>query len=185
MPVSDISIFTIGHSNVTTYKLIELLKSQDVKILVDVRSFPYSKYNPQFNKEQLRRAVQKAGLKYHYAGESLGGRPDNPCCYKNGKIPDGRADYLHLVDYKVVMNMPSFQEGISQLLDLAKNERVVIMCSEEDPNKCHRHHLIGKYLVDQGIEVLHIRAEGELIRDQLLVNLTEKPSAEQLNLFED
>jgi len=180
MPDSKITVYTIGHSNLPVNKLIQLLISENIKILVDVRSSPFSKYNPQFNQEQLRRAVQKAGLEYFYAGESMGGRPDDPTCYKNGQIPDGRANYLHLVNYQKVMKTESFKEGISHLLELAKADRVVVMCSEEDPKKCHRHHLIGKYLVKQGIEVLHIRAEGDPVSDQTLSNLTE-----QLNLFED
>lgn len=185
MSDNETTVYTIGHSILPVEKVIELLKTNNITTLVDVRSSPYSKYHPQFNRENIRRALEAAGLAYKYFGDSLGGRPDDPQCYKDGQIPDGNADYLHLVDYPAVMTKERFQAGIKQLLALARNERVAVMCSEEDPAKCHRHHLIGRYLVAQEINVLHIRSEGHLIKDQLLPNLPDDPEAEQLKLFEE
>jgi len=76
-----------------------------------------------------------------------------------------------------------FQKGIGRLLQIAEQERTVIMCSEEDPAQCHRHHLIGKYLIQQGLAVLHIRGDGNIVKDQYLPNLPDEPPAEQLSLF--
>lgn len=179
----SLTIYTIGHSNAPVGKIIDLLRQHEIKVLVDVRSSPYSQYNPQFNRETFEQTVKQAGLEYKYAGEYLGGRPKDPTCYKNTEVPDGHADFLHLVDYPVVMTKDFFQKGIQRLLQLAEKERVAIMCSEEDPAQCHRHHLIGKYLVQQGLTVLHIRADGSTIKDQYLPNIKKEPPAEQLSLF--
>jgi len=177
------TIYTIGHSNTPAGRIIDLLRQHEIEVLVDVRSSPYSQYNPQFNRETFEQALKQAGLVYKYAGEYLGGRPKDPTCYKNGQLPDGHADYLHLVDYPAVMTKDFFRKGIQRLLALAETGRVAVMCSEEDPAQCHRHHLIGRYLVQQGLTVVHIRGDGNTIKDQFLPNLKEEPPAEQLSLF--
>ncbi len=164
-------------------KIIDLLRQNNIEVLVDVRSAPYSQYVPQFNRETIEHTLKLAGFEYQYSGESLGGRPADPSCYKNGQIPDGHADFLHLVDYPAVMTKAFFQGGIQQLIELSAQKRVSVMCSEEDPAQCHRHHLIGRYLTTQGIMVLHIRGDGQKVKDQLLPNLKEEPPAEQLSLF--
>jgi len=178
-----ITIYTIGHSHLSTEQLLELLNLHQITLLVDVRSAPYSQFAPQFNRETLEASLQSAGLKYKYAGNHLGGRPKDPDCYKDGHIPEGKADYLHLVDYPMVMTKDFFQKGINHLINLAQDERVAVMCSEEDPAICHRHHLIGRYLTDQGITVWHIRADGNKVRDQVLPNLRSEPPVEQPTLF--
>ena len=182
-PISALEIFTIGHSNLRPEKLEELLTRYEITIVVDVRSSPYSQFNPQFNRESLKFSLESHGFEYRYAGDFLGGRPKDPDCYKDGKLPDGKADYLHLVNYPAVMEKDFFKKGIQNLLKLAGESRVVVMCSEEDPAICHRHHLVGKYLVGQGVNVFHIRGTGDLLKDQYLPNLSEEPPVEQLKLF--
>lgn len=177
-------IYTIGHSNVPASKILDLLFKFEIKGLIDVRSSPYSQYSPQFNRETFKQSLKKAGIEYVYAGDHLGGRPKDPSCYKNGQVPDEHADFLHLVNYPQVMNKDFFQEGIRQLIKIAKKHQVVVMCSEEDPSRCHRHHLIGKYLVQQGVPVMHIRWDGNVVKDQLFPNISEEPPAQQLNLLE-
>lgn len=177
------TIYTIGHSNVPASKLVELLQAYKIQIVVDVRSSPYSQFAPQFNREMLERTLQEAGLQYKYAGEYLGGRPKDPSCYKRREILEGKADYLHEVDYPAVMKKDFFQKGIQRLLEIAKEGSTAIMCSEEDPAHCHRHHLIGKYLVGKGVNVLHIRSDGLFIKDQQLPNLSVEPPAKQLTLL--
>jgi uncharacterized protein (DUF488 family) len=177
------TIYTIGHSNVPASKIIELLETFDIKILADVRSSPYSQFCPQFNREDFAQKLSQAGIEYKYAGDYLGGRPKDPTCYKDGQIPEGHADYLHLVDYPVVMTKDFFQKGIKRLTKIAEQECLAVMCSEEDPAICHRHHLIGRYLTQQGFTVLHIRGDGNTVKDQVLPNLIDEPPAEQLSLF--
>lgn len=177
------TIYTIGHSNVLASRIIELLKRYDIRVLVDVRSSPYSQYSPQFNRDNIEKSLIEAGIEYKYAGEYLGGRPKDPTCYKNGQIPDGKADYLHLVDYPAVMTKDWFIKGLKRVLTLAQGQKVAIMCSEEDPSTCHRHHLIGKALLQKGVNVIHIRNDGNVIKAQQISNLNTEPPAEQLELF--
>jgi len=176
-------IYSIGHSNVSSSRIIELIKPYNIEVLVDVRSSPYSQYAPQFNREVLESTLKFDGLGYHYAGDSLGGRPKNASCYKNHIIPEEHADYLHLVDYPAVMEKLFFQKGIQQLLELASQKCIVVMCSEEDPGVCHRHHMIGKYLKQHGITLLHIRKDGKVVKDHHLPNLQEIIPMEQPSLF--
>lgn len=177
------TVYTIGHSNVSVSMILELLKKFEIEILIDVRSSPYSRYAHQFNRENLERSLRDVGIEYDYAGNLLGGRPMDPDCYKNNIIPEGSADYLNLVDYPTVMRKEFFLEGIQRIYDLSQKGKVALMCSEEDPSRCHRHHLIGRYLVDKGVNVIHIRGDGNTVKDQLLPNLSNDPPAEQLNLF--
>lgn len=180
---SQVTIFTIGHSNLASDKFVDLLIANKIQTLVDVRSSPYSKFHPQFNRETIKANLKLNGINYKYAGDSLGGRPKDPSCYKEGILPEGLADYLRLVDYPAVMTKDFFIQGVEQLLKIAKNETVALLCSEEDPAQCHRHHLIGKYLVLHDVSVLHIRADGNLVKDQHFPDLSDAPPAEQLGLF--
>lgn len=183
MENNSTQLYTIGHSNLSITRFVELLGFYKIDTIVDVRSSPYSQYNPQFDRETLQSSLRLAGIRYRYAGDYLGGRPRDPACYKNGRLAEGKADYLHLVDYPQVMTKDFFLKGINYLIKLAEENRVAIMCSEEDPSICHRHHLIGKYLTSQGITVWHIRNDGNLVRDQALPNLTSLPPVEQPSLF--
>jgi uncharacterized protein (DUF488 family) len=180
-----LTIYTIGHSNALETEFIGLLRIHEIKALVDVRSQPYSKHWPWFDGESLKRSrsLRDAGIEYHYLGHLLGGRPKESKYYWDKHVPDGEADYLHLVNYPEVMKKDSFKEGIDKLIDIARQKRTAIMCSEEDPAKCHRHHLIGRYLVEEKkIKVLHIRKDGRLVEDQQFPYL-DKPPAKQLTLF--
>lgn len=178
-----LTIFTIGHSNVPANEIVNLLHKFEIEFLFDVRSSPYSKYAHQFNKEFFSKILDDNHIEYHFAGAKLGGRPPDPSCYKDGFIPDGVADYLHLVDYPTVMTKDFFLSGIQEVITMSTKGLVALMCSEEDPAKCHRHHLIGRYLVEQGVTVLHIRGDGNIVKDQHLPNLSNEPPAEQLGLF--
>ncbi|MGH2558216.1 MAG: DUF488 family protein [Thermomicrobiales bacterium] len=169
------TIYSIGHSNLAIEVFIERLQQHGIEAIVDVRSAPYSQFNPQFNREDLERALDKAGVAYAFAGEYLGGRPKDPACYKNGVVPDGKADYLKLVDYKAVARQPYFLQGLARLLEFAGESRTAMMCSEENPDHCHRHHLIAQSLLDHAVAVLHIRGDGDINEA--------KREAEQLSLL--
>jgi len=189
------TIYTIGHSTHPIEKFVRLLEDRGITLVVDVRSTPYSRHCPQFNREQLAHSLQEHGIEYAYAGRYLGGRPDKPSCYKRGVVPqegkrgeeEQKIDYLHEVNYREVMKRAEFQQGIRQLLELAEEHVVGIMCSEEDPAKCHRHYLIAVYLADQypaEVEVIHIRGDGsEFPARQLPDDVPEPIQAEQKPLF--
>ena len=158
----NLQIYTVGHSNQEASELVELLLKHGIKIVVDVRSSPYSQYTPQFNRETLGQTLEDCGIDYAFAGEYLGGRPKDPTCYKNGELPPPKADYLKLVDYGEVAKRPWYKKGIARLLEIAGERRTAILCSEEDPNECHRHHLIAQTLLSMGVGVWHIRRGGDL-----------------------
>jgi uncharacterized protein (DUF488 family) len=176
-------LYTIGHSNHPIEKFIQLLKDHGIKLLVDVRSTPYSRHNPQFNKDNLQQALLKHKIEYVSAGTNLGGRPSDPSCYKQNTIPAKASEYLHTVDYPEVMKRPWFIEGIQELLELSAEHSTSIMCSEEDPALCHRHHLIARYLMDEYPEVtiMHIRGDGNVINAKSTHTPMDKPDAEQLS----
>jgi uncharacterized protein (DUF488 family) len=184
-------LFTIGHSNHSIEKFSRLLDENGIMILVDVRTAPYSHYNPQFNKENLQGFLALHDIQYAYAGKYLGGRPADPSCYKSRVMPDEGAekehpiDYLHEVDYPEVMKRKWFIQGIQQLLELADQDLTAIMCSEEDPAECHRHHLIARYLIAEHpeVDVRHIRGDGTTYRATSVTTTVNQPQAEQLSFF--
>jgi len=159
-------IYTIGHSNHTTEALIALLKQHQIALVVDVRSQPYSRWAPQFNRETLLAALQAAGLRYRFMGDALGGRPSDPELYNAG---EERPDYERLAQ------TAPYRAGIEQLLAWAGTEPIAIMCSEADHEHCHRHLLIAQTLADRQVEVLHIRPDGSTAAG--------KPIPTQLSLF--
>jgi uncharacterized protein (DUF488 family) len=178
-------IFTIGHSNHSSDKFVRLLKNSSVDLLVDVRTAPYSRYSPQFNKETLEATLLRHDIEYAYAGKYLGGRPSDPSCYKSRVLPAEGTDYLHEVDYPEVMQREWFVKGMERLLELAAEKTTAIMCSEEDPAACHRHHLIAQYLMREhaDVDVQHIRADGTVYGARSILTSVDKPSAEQLPLL--
>lgn len=160
--MTDLTIYTIGHSNQTFESFLGLLQRHGVTVLVDVRSAPFSRFAPHFNKDNLILELRDRRIEYRFAGDYLGGRPDDPDLYRDGVVPQGHADYLSLVDYPAVAKTTRFREGIDKALMLAETGTVALMCSEEDPMRCHRHHLIAQALIDSEVRVLHIRRDGKL-----------------------
>lgn len=146
-----VEVFTIGHSNVEAERIIALLRQHAISVVVDVRSAPYSRHCPQFNKDNLRRALRTAGIAYIYGGAKLGGRPQGPEPYEGGHV-----------QYSLIASTPWYREGIEHLLELARDQRCAIMCAEEDPAHCHRHHLVSQTLLRAGVRVWHIRGDGRL-----------------------
>ncbi len=180
-----VTLFTIGHSNHPMDKFIHLLESNGIMTLVDVRSAPYSRYNSQFNKGELQHKLAERDIQYIYAGKYLGGRPNDPACYKSRKLPDSDADFLHEVDYPEVMKRSWFIQGVQRLLEIADEQITAIMCSEEDPADCHRHHLIFRYLQTAypNVQVTHIRGDGSMYGAKSIRTSVDTPPAEQLSLF--
>lgn len=180
-----LKLFTIGHSNHTFEKFVRLLEDNGIMTLVDVRSAPHSRYNPQFNKENLEMMLPQHDIQYAFAGRFLGGRPTDPSCYKNRQLPGEGADYLHEVDYPEVMKRDWFTKGVVRLLELADEQTTAIMCSEENPAECHRHHLIAKYLMAQypEVKVMHIRGDGAVFGAVSITDALDELTAEQPQLL--
>lgn len=144
-------IYTIGHSNATIERMTGLLQLHSVTAVADVRSQPYSRFNPQFNREALANSLKLAGLHYVYLGQELGARSDDPSCYR-----DGRAQY------SLIARSVTFQRGIARLLAGGKQFTIAVMCAEKEPLVCHRGILISRHLQENGIAVLHILEDGSL-----------------------
>ena len=146
-------IYSIGHSDHDLETFIDLLHAHMITTVVDVRSQPYSRWVPVFNKEHLARALARAGLRYEFMGDTLGGRPPDPGLYPSGGV-EGRPDYER------VSETSQFRAGIRRLVSLTRSARVVIMCSEGDPGNCHRSALITPALLRKGVRVIHVRPDG-------------------------
>lgn len=140
------TLYSIGHGNKTFEEFDKELRSFDIQYLIDVRTKPFSKWNPTFNQDMLKCLVQRYGYTYVYMGDSIGGMPSDSSCYTEGHI-----------DYAKVAEKDFFQKGLARLLVAAEKElRVAIMCSESEPEKCHRSKLIGQELMKYGISLNHI-----------------------------
>jgi len=150
------TIYTIGHSDHTADELIALLERHGIARLVDVRSQPYSRWAPQFNRENLARALMDAGIEYLHMGEPLGGRPADPTLY-------AAAGEQERPDYDRVAATPIFREALDRLVALAAERVTVVMCSEGDHRHCHRALLLAPALRALGVCVRHILPDGGVV----------------------
>lgn len=166
------TIFTIGHSNQSLKSFFKLLSDNSIQVLVDVRSHPFSKYASQFDQTSLKIVSKKQGIKYLYLGRELGGKPDKKEYY----------DSEGYVLYDRIAGSPDFIEAIERTVRGLDKYIVVLICSEEDPTRCHRRLLIGKVLANFGITQLHIRGNGLVQTEDDLIK-HEDGSKFQLSLF--
>jgi uncharacterized protein (DUF488 family) len=142
-------VLTVGHSNRPLDDFIALLKAHGVERLVDIRTVPRSRHNPQFNRDALPESLEQAGIGYLHMG-SLGGlrhpRPDSAnSAWRNDSFR-GYADY---------MQSPEFEKALDELIEVASRARVAIMCAEAVPWRCHRS-LVADALTARGGHVEHI-----------------------------
>lgn len=146
------TVFTIGHSNHAADAFVALLRRHGVALVIDVRSAPYSRYLPHFNKELLAEALRKAGIRYAFRGKELGGQPSDRAYYDD----EGR------VLYREVSRTPAYGEAIEFVADSSGERQVALMCSEKEPLDCHRTLMISQTLAERGLAVAHIHADGSL-----------------------
>ena len=158
----DYKVLTVGHSTLSYEQFLTLIRSAGVTAIADVRSAPYSRHFPHFNRETLRKELKLDGVAYVFLGEELGGRPKESSYFCDG-----------IADYEKMAKAPSFALGIKRVKEGAERYRIALMCSEHNPLDCHRCLLVGRVLKEQGISVEHIIWNGELrsqtaIEDDLL-----------------
>jgi uncharacterized protein (DUF488 family) len=144
------TVFTVGHSNHPIDRFIGLLKQNAVTAIADVRSQPFSRRNPQFNKERLASVLKSEGIAYVFLGRELGARSDDPACYEHGQVQYARLAQTEL-----------FVGGIERVLQGEKNYRLALMCAEKEPLDCHRTLLVARALERRGVTIEHILASGE------------------------
>lgn len=144
-------LYTIGHSVHSIDYFIDLLKRNKIEAVADVRSSPYSKFTPQFNREILKESLRDAGIYYIFLGEELGARRSEPECYEHGKVV-----------YHKVSGTKTFKQGVSRLKEGAVKMRVAIMCAEKDPLTCHRTVLVAHFSRMYFSDILHILKDGSI-----------------------
>ena len=147
------TVLTIGHSTHALEAFVALLQRHQVTAVADVRSAPYSRFNPQFNRDSFADALDAQGIRYVYLGDSLGGRSGDPACYEDGRIR-----------YDRVATTESFKRGLARVVHGAAKHRIALMCAEKEPLDCHRTLLVARALDERGVDVAHIHAGGGLER---------------------
>lgn len=159
-PMAGLEIYTIGHSNHRWDAFVRQLRLNGVEVLVDVRTMPRSRHAPFASDRKLPGLLSGERMTYVYQGDALGGKPADSSLYDETGRPY----------YRRMKARPQFQEGIEQLVELAGESTVAIMCAEEDPARCHRTLLIGPALEPLGVTLLHIRGDGSINRTGALDN---------------
>lgn len=144
-------VWTVGHSTHQIDVFLGLLTGQAIAAVADVRSSPFSRFAPQFNRENLAASLRAVGIQYVFLGQQLGARPQDPGCYVEGRV-----------QYSRLAELPTFQAGIERVLGGAQRFRLALVCAEKDPLDCHRTILIARELVARGVVVKHILADGSV-----------------------
>ncbi len=143
-------LYTIGHSSHELPRFLELLRAHGINEVADVRSQPYSKHTPWFNRDSLERALKVAGIHYVFLGRELGARRDESNCYVGGKV-----------SYDRIAKAEAFRAGLTRLEQDAVSSTVALMCAEKDPLDCHRTVLVSRHAA-AFTKIFHIRADGSL-----------------------
>jgi uncharacterized protein (DUF488 family) len=162
--VGDAEIWTVGHSTHEMPAFVALLRQHRIEVVADVRTYPSSRHNPQFNRKSLQSSLLDADIRYVFLGKELGGRPPEPEFY----------DAKGHVRYSELAKSGRFAAGRDRLLNGSSTYRVAILCSEESPERCHRRMLITPVLTERGINVKHIRGDGSVVSEADLARLPEE-----------
>ncbi|MBC2579542.1 DUF488 family protein [Clostridium sp. DJ247] len=167
-------IYTVGHSSHDNIYFLELLKKYNINCIIDIRSVPFSKYVPHFNKNVIKKFLNINGIYCIYMAEEFGAIRTNIDLFH----PNG---YL---DFNKVKELKSFSEGLERLKDgIKKGYKICIMCTEKDPIDCHRSIMIAPELIKNNYSVIHIMPDGstqtqQQLEDRLLrmynLNLTQQ-----------
>lgn len=149
-------LWTIGHSNHSAEKFLDLLGRHGIACVVDVRSVPYSRRNPQFNREKMNQSLLSQDIAYTWEGEVLGGKRD---FRKNPELFDAEGR----IDWKKVRSREDFIRAMKRLRVQVEKEPTAVLCAEENPRNCHRLHLISAAWVESfGENISHIRGDGRV-----------------------
>lgn len=146
----DNVLYSIGHSSQSFEEFLQMLQSQRINVIVDVRSIPASKYSPQFNKEPLRASLSRHNISYMHFGEEFGARRTDAL------------DEYNNVNFEKAATTSNFQKGVERIKHgLEKGYRIAFMCSEANPLECHRFALVSRYFHEHGTEVMHIMRDKD------------------------
>lgn len=166
------SVYTIGYGGRSMDDVVAQLLHAEVRFVVDVRSVPHSRYQPEFSKQPLAATLGRRGIRYVFMGPQLGGRPDDPDCYTDGHV-----------DYEKCRSKDFFLEGIHRIRSAYKQGiPICLLCSEGKPWQCHRSKLIGTVLESEGIPVLHLAPKAQVLSQAAVIA---KITGGQQSLFGD
>ena len=167
-------LYTIGHSRHPITHFIHLLTEHSVSLVFDVRSVPYSRRNPQFNRKALAGHLANEGIAYIFSGKELGAKSPSPDCYVNGKVR-----------YDLIAARPEFAHALDRVIDKAGEARPTLLCAEEDPLTCHRTILICRHLRGRVNFILHIRGDGSMeTNDEFEQRLVKATGSGEADLFD-
>ncbi len=152
MTASPLEILTVGHSSLSYEEFFKLLREASVTAIADVRTVPFSRRNPQFNRDTLRAQLRMDKIAYVFLGDELGGRPKEQHFFCDG-----------VADYEKMAQSSDFERGLQRVVEGAKQYRVALMCSEHDPLECHRCLLVGRALHGRGVTVKHILSDRTIV----------------------
>jgi len=169
-----LKLYTIGHSNHPIERFLDLLRKHEITALADVRSQPYSRFNPQFNQDRLRASLARVGIAYVYMGRELGARPSGTSAMENGRV-----------SYELLAQRPEFQAGLGRVTEGAAKYRLALLCAEKDPIDCHRMILVAKHLRSPNAKIVHILADGTVESNESAERRLLERHKLQPNLFED
>ena len=157
-------LYTYGHSVHHFGYFLSLLSKNTISAVCDVRSTPYSRRHPQYNKEILSKSLKDEGIAYIFLGKELGAKHPDPECIVNGKV-----------QFELIASRPEFTIGLQRIVEGMINYNVALLCAEEDPLTCHRTILVCRHLRNQLDSILHIRGDGSIETnetfEQRLVNV--------------
>jgi uncharacterized protein (DUF488 family) len=152
-------LFTIGHSTHQINVFLDRLKQHGINCVIDVRSYPFSKIAPQFNKPSLSGVLKANSILYLHLPEEFGARRTE----KEYLNDDGK------VNFEKVRESEAFKRGISRIKNgLSKGFKIALMCAEADPLICHRFSMISRGLTQSGLEVQHILKNGDIVSNNML-----------------
>lgn len=155
MADNAVEILTIGHSTLPYERFLDLLRRCAVTAIADIRTAPYSRHSPHYNKDRLRDELRCDGIAYVFLGQELGGRPKDRDLYCDG-----------VADYEKMARAADFAKGLNRVIEGASKHRIAMMCSEHDPLDCHRCLLVGRVLREQGVTVRHILSDGAVVSQE-------------------
>jgi uncharacterized protein (DUF488 family) len=169
-----VEVLTIGHSNLSYEGFLTLLRRVSVTAIADVRTSPYSRHSPHFNRDLLREELRQDNVAYVFLGEELGGRPKERRFFTDS-----------VANYEKMAETEDFACGLDRVVEGAKKYRIALMCSEHDPLDCHRCLLVGRALQGRGVTVRHILNNGRVIHQRAIEEkLMEKSHKNDIDLFE-
>ncbi|MBP2160281.1 MULTISPECIES: DUF488 family protein [Asticcacaulis] len=174
MSGADAEILTIGHSTLSYEHFLELLRKAAVNAIADVRSSPFSKHFPHFNRHSLRTELRRDNIAYVFLGDELGGRPKDNRFFCEG-----------VADYEKMAKTEEFAWGLDRVIEGAKKYRIAMMCSEHNPLDCHRCLLVGRALHERKVSVRHILGNGRTVdQSEIEARLMEISGKSHQDFFE-